>query len=340
MTRSHRLATLTLVCAVVAAGCTSNGDPNTPNGASPPPTSTNGDSSDAPELDETTAIDLYVALQHAIIQLAPTDPERIDPDAAGDGIVVAGSPADQFLNERVTAIQASGVGPAGEVVHAEVSAFSTLSADRRSATLCALQQVEMVDVSTGQPAQGVPDAAEPRYTSIDVTYEHDGAWLIADLTADDVATLDDCVPPSIEETIHASWDDYIDALAAWINSSFAVQSRAALEPLVTTERWRQIEATEPAEPTGRHFGDIAYDLSLLHATANEVTGEWCIDGTRDPDATTVRNGELVPDDTRSVIRARWELEDGQWLLAAPDPSRGDGETLAGSVGAPEGHRCL
>jgi hypothetical protein len=291
-------------------------------------------------LDNTTALDLYVALQHAIIQLAPTDPEDIDIDASGVGIVVAGSPAAVFLTDRLTALQAVGTGPSGQVVHAEVLEFGTASAGRQPAELCVLQQVEIVDVTTGQPVAGVPEPAEPRYTRIDVTYQHDDEWLIADLAADDPATLDDCVPPSIDASVHANWDDYIDALAAWINSSFAVESRGALEPLVTTERWQQIEATEPAEPTGRHYGDIAYDLTLLQATGAEVVGEWCIDGTRDPEATTVRNGEVVQDDTRSVIRARWELEDGQWLVAAPDPAKGDGEILAGTVGAPEGHRCL
>jgi len=35
----------------------------------------------------------------------------------------------------------------------------------------------------------------------------------------------------------------------------------------------------------------------LCATRTEVVGEWCIDGSRDPDATTLRNGELVDNDT-------------------------------------------
>lgn len=148
------------------------------------------------------------------------------------------------------------------------------------------------------------------------------------------------MPPSIEEVVRTNWEAYDQALADWIDASFTAEAREPLEPLVTDVHWQQIEATEPADPTGRVRGDITYDLELLWATATEVAGEWCLDGNRDPDAMTLRDGELVKNDSRSLIRARWELEDGQWLSAENDESRGDGQFRAGTIDAPEDHRCL
>jgi hypothetical protein len=326
--------------AVLLGACSPSaaGDDPEPSSSTP---MTDGAGDDDVALDAETAVAQYTALQHAIIQLAPIDPADIDVHGAGEGIVLAGSPADEFLTDRLSIIAETGSGPSGQVVDAEVVRPADNGAEQQSVELCALQETEAVDIATGEPAEGLPETT-PRYTSFEVVYRHvDGEWLIADLPA--LRSEDpppDCVPPSIAQEIEANWEAYDQALAEWIDASFAVEVRAALEPLVTDAHWRQIVETEPIEPTGRVRGDIAYDLQLIRATRTEVTAEWCLDGNRDPEAMTLVNGELVKNETRSMIRATWELEDGEWLSAAPDEDRGDGQFLAGTVDAPEDHRCL
>ena len=344
---SLRLRHLAALCAAlaVASACTSNNDDNDGEANPPPPPSAtednDNDGEDPAILDEQTAVAQYVALQHAIIQLASIDPADIDIEGAGDGIVADGSPAAEFLTDRLTTMAETGTGPSGEVVDAEILELHD-AGQQASAELCVLQETELVDLSTGEAAEGAPEQPEARYLRIEVTFAHiDGDWLIEELPglgAD--GPPDDCVPPTIAEEVEDNWARYVEELRAWIDASFAIEARAPLEPLVTDEHWQQIEATEPQEPTGWVQGEIAYDLELLSATRTEVVGEWCIDGTRDPDATTLRDGELVDNDSRSVIRARWELEDGEWRSAENDEAKGDGEILTGTVDAPEGHRCL
>lgn len=342
MNRPHPSRLLAVVLGVVLVACTNA------TSADPPPTeptvpSETAANEDAASLDEQTAIDLYTALQHAIIQLAPTDPTGIEIEGAGDGIVVEGSPAAEFLTDRLTTIAATGTGPSGDVVDAEaLTPPEGNPGQQQTVELCALQQVEIVDIESGQPAAGTPPAAEARYTRIEVVYRNDdGAWLIEDLPQLEAGSPpEDCVPPSIEAEVRANWERYVEALAGWIEASFSVEAREPLQPLVTEEHWQQIEATGPQQPTGWVQGDIAYDLELLSATRTEIVGEWCLDGNRDPDATTLRNGELVKNDGRSLIRARWEFENGEWRSAENDAERGDAQIRAGTFDAPEGHRCL
>lgn len=332
------------VAVLLVGACTSNSNEDgdaTPTTA--PPSTENAGDEPVNLLDEETAVDQYVALQHAIIQLAPIDPGDIDVEGAGDGIVVEDSPAAAFLTDRLSTMAQTGSGPSGEVVDAEVLELrEEVSGEQASAELCVLQETEPVDLATGEAAEGVPETREPRYTQVEVAYRQaGGSWLIdnlPDLERD--GTPPDCIPPAIEQTVRDNWEAHERAVADWIDASFAVEARAPLEPLVTEARWQEIEATEPQEPTGRVRGDIAYDLELLHATGTEVFGEWCLDGNRDPDAMTLRNGELVDNDTRSLVRGRWRLEDGEWLRAANDEDSGDTQILAGTVDAPEGHRCL
>jgi hypothetical protein len=341
-----RLRRLAALCAAltVAGACTSNDDNDGEAAAPPPPSATednDGGGEDPASLDEATAVGQYVALQHAIIQLAPIDPGDIDVEGAGDGIVVDGSPAAEFLTDRLTTMVETGTGPSGEVVDADVLDLRE-SGEQVAAVLCVLQETEPVDLATGDIAQGAPEQANARYLQIEATYTHiDGDWLIDGLPGlESDGRPADCVPPSIAQAVRANWEAHEQAVADWIDASFSVETRAPLEPLVTEARWEEIEATEPEEPTGRVQGDIAYDLELLSATRTEVVGEWCLDGSRDPDATTLRNGELVDNDTRSLVRGRWRLEGGEWRVAEHDESRGDVHILAGTVDAPEGHRCL
>lgn len=339
-----RLRHLAVLCAslTLASACTSDDDNET---TPPPPPSTtedNGDGGgDTASFDEETAVGQYVALQNAIIQLAPIDPASIDVDGAGDGIVIDGSPAAEFLSDRLSTMAETGTGPSGEVLDAEALELRD-AGEQASAELCVLQETEPVDLATGETAEGAPAQPEARYLLVEVTYAHaDDAWLIDELPGlEGDGPPDDCVPPSIAQAVEANWDSYIGALADWIDASFSVEARGPLEPLVTEEHWQQIEATEPEEPTGWVQGDIAYDLELLSATRTEVVGEWCLDGNRDAEATTLRNGELVDNDGRSLIRARWELEGGEWRSAENDDERGDVQIRAGTVDAPEGHRCL
>jgi hypothetical protein len=292
-------------------------------------------------LDEQTAVAQYVALQHSIIQLAPIDPSDIDVEGAGGGTVVDGSNAARFLTDRLTTMAETGSGPSGQVVDAEILDLRE-TGEQATVVLCVLQETDPVDLATGDIAEGAPEQADPRYLQIEATYTHiDGEWLIDDLPglAGDGRPAD-CVPPSIEAAVQDNWTRYVAALSTWIDASFSTETRAPLKPLVTERHWELIEATDPEEPTGRVQGDIAYDLELLSATRTEVIGEWCLDGSRDPDATTLRNGQLVDDDSRSLIRARWELEGNEWRSAEADEAKGDREVLAGTVDAPEGHRCL
>ncbi len=340
--RPRRLAAL---CAamLVAVACTSNDDDGDAAPPPPPPTTEDNDNGAgvAPALDEQTALGQYVALQHAIIGLAPTDPGHIEIEDAGQGIVADGSSAAEFLTDRLTTMAETGSGPSGQIVDAEVLELRDAGA-QASAALCVLQEAEPVEVSTGEPAEGAPEQPEARYLRIEVAYAYaEDDWLIEELPGLEHDGLpDDCVPPTIVQAVHANWERYVEALAGWIDTSFAVEARAPLEPLVTDARWEEIEATEPQEPTGWVQGEIAYDLELLSATRTEVAGEWCLDGSRDPDATTLRNGELVDNATRSLLRGRWRLENGDWLRAENDADRGDVQILAGTVDAPEGHRCL
>ena len=324
---------------LLLVGCSNSDEPNpSPEETEPPVAPTNND---PPDVDGATLVDRYVALQHAIIQLPPIDPDDIDPEDAGDGVVVEGSTAEAFITDQLSNIAETGVGPSGEVVDAEILEVRD-GGEQQSADLCVLQDVAPVDVATGEPAEGLPEMAEPRYTQIEVDYHYvDGAWLIEDLPdLERDGPPEDCVPPSVVEAVEGNWQAHEQAVQDWVNSSFAIEDRAAFEPLVTDERWQQILDTEPIEPTGEVSGDIAYDLELLRATATEVVGEWCLDGNRDPDAMTIRNGELVKHEFRSLVRGRWELEDGEWRYAAYDESKGDRQILAGTVDAPEGHRCL
>jgi len=344
---SLRLRHLAVLCAAlaVAGACTSNNDDNGGEANPPPPPSATEDNDHGGEaptgFDEETAVGQYVALQHAIIQLAPIDPGDIDVDGAGDGIVADGSPAATFLSDRLTTMAETGTGPSGEVVDAEILELHD-AGQQASAELCVLQKTELVDLATGEAAEGAPEQPEARYLRIEVTYAHvDGDWLIEELPGLEHDGLpDDCVPLTIVEAVQANWEAHDDAGVRWIDSGFAIEERAALQPLVTEARWQEIVATEPEEPTGRVRGDIVYDLELLSATRTEVVGEWCIDGSRDPDATTIRNGEVVPNEDRLLTRGRWQLEDGEWLVAMYDESEGDQTILEGTVHAPEGHRCL
>ena len=344
MTTPRPLPVAALCAALLVAGaCTSNGEGGE---QSPPPSSSaneetaNGD--EAPSgLDEETAVGRYVALQHAIIQLAPIDPDDIDGDGAGDGIVTEGSPAAQFLTDRLTTMAETGTGPSGEVVDAEVLELRD-AGQQATGELCVLQETEPVELSTGEPAAGTPAQSDARYLRIEVNYAYaDDGWLIDELPGlEDDGRPDDCVPPSIAQAVQANWEAHDEAGRRWIDSGFAIEERAALEPLVTEARWAEIEAIEPAEPAGRVRGDIVYGLELLSATRTEVVGEWCIDGSRDPDATTISNGEVVPNEDRLLTRGRWQLENGEWLVAMYDESEGDQTILEGTVDAPEGHRCL
>ncbi|MTV27929.1 hypothetical protein FTX61_21300 [Nitriliruptoraceae bacterium ZYF776] len=338
--RPRRLAAL-CAATLVAVACTSNDDGGNATPPPPPPTTDDNGDDVAPPLDEETAVGRYVALQHAIIQLAPIDPDDIDIEGAGDGIVPDGSPAAEFLADRLTTMAEAGAGPSGQVVDAEVLELRD-AGQQASADLCVLQETELVDLSTGDTAEGAPAQSDARYLQIEVTYTHDDRdWLIdglPDLEDDD--RPDDCVPPSIAQAVQANWEAHDEAGRRWIDSGFAIEERAALEPLVTSTRWEEIEATEPEEPTGRVRGDIVYDLELLSATRTEVVGEWCIDGNRDPDATTIRNGEVVSNEDRLLTRGRWQLENGEWLVAMYDESEGDQTILEGTIDAPEGHRCL
>lgn len=325
--------------AVLFGACsmsTAGGDPEPPTSA---PTTDAGD--DEVVLDTETAVAQYTALQHAIIQLAPTDPADIDIAGAGDGIVVDGSPAAEFLTDRLSVIAETGSGPSGQVTDAEVVRPANGGGEQQRVELCALQETEPVDIATGEPSEGAPEAT-PSYTRFEVVYLFiDGVWLIEDIPAiHSDEPPDDCVPPSIAQEIEANWEAHDEAVQAWVDSSFGLDERAALEPLVTDVRWEQIRETEPVEPTGRVRGDIAYDLELLRATRTEVTGEWCLDGNRDPDAMTIIDGELVKDEMRALSRGRWLLQDGEWRFAETDESAGDGIVVAGSPDAPEGHRCL
>lgn len=344
LSRLRRLAALGAVLAAAGA-CTSNDDANetTPPPPPPPESDVNGDGGEDPSsLDEETAVGQYVALQHAIIQLAPIDPASIDVEGAGDGIVIDGSPAADFLAATLTTMAETGSGPSGEVIDAEVLELRDAAGEQASAELCVLQETEPVDLATDEPADGAPAQPEARHFRIAVTYTHaDGDWLIDELPGlEGDGPPDDCVPPSIAEAVQANWEAHDEAGRGWIDSGLAIEERAALEPLVTDARWQEIEATEPEEPTGRVRGDIVYDLELLSATRTEVVGEWCIDGNRDPEATTVRNGAVVPNEDRLLTRGRWQLENGEWLVAVYDESEGDRTILEGTVDAPEGHRCL
>ncbi|WP_052665144.1 hypothetical protein [Nitriliruptor alkaliphilus] len=325
--------------AVLLGGCS----PNAADGDPQPPTSspTAGPDDEAAMIDAETAVAQYTALQHAIIQLAPMDPADIDIEGAGAGIVVGDSPADEFLTDRLSVIAETGSGPSGQVTHAEVIRPASDGAEQQRVELCALQETEPVDIATGEPAPAVPEST-PTYTRFEVIYQFvDGDWLVEDipaLRAEEPPA--DCVPPSIAEEVEANWEAHDEAVQAWVDSSFGLEEREALEPLVTDARWEQILETEPVEPTGRVRGDIAYDLELIRATRTEVSGEWCLDGNRDPDAMTIIDGELVKDEMRALSRGRWQLQDGEWRFAETVESEGDGIVVAGSPDAPEGHRCL
>jgi hypothetical protein len=289
--RLRHVAALCAVLAVVGA-CTSNNDDNDGEATPPPPPSATSDNDDGGEdpasLDEATAVGQYVALQHAIIRLAPVDPGDIDVEGAGDGIVVDGSAAAEFLTDRLTTMVETGSGPSGEVVDAEVLELRE-TGEQVAAVLCVLQEIEPVDLATGDIAEGAPEQADARYLQIEVTYAHiEGDWLVDELPGlEGDGRPDDCVPPSIAQAVQANWEAHDEAGQRWIDSGFAIEERSSLEPLVTAARWEEIEAIEPEELSGRVRGDIVYDLELLSATRTEVTGEWCIDGNRDPDATTI-----------------------------------------------------
>ncbi|TVR37693.1 MAG: hypothetical protein EA388_01105, partial [Nitriliruptor sp.] len=181
-----RLRHLAAVCVAlaVAGACTSNDDGNDGEAAPPPPSapSENDDGGEDPvSLDEQTAVAQYVALQHAIIRLAPIDPGDIDVEGAGDGTVADGSNAARFLTDRLTTMAETGTGPSGEVVDAEILDLRE-TGEQATVVLCVLQETVPVDLATGDVADGAPEQADPHYLQIEATYTHvEGEWLIDDL---------------------------------------------------------------------------------------------------------------------------------------------------------------
>lgn len=281
-----RTALLLAAGALLATGCTDSGADPGPAGSPTTSEPTTGVTPNPGKFDEQTAAALVTARFDAVYGLPPTtSPDRVDVEAAGDGIVVPGSPeADRLSAALNQAIETATI-PRGDVL-VETLAPPESTGEQATATLCMSQDIRTTELETGEET-GAP-APPDDWLRIEAEYQRvDSAWLIVDIAAAEPAN---CVPPSIDAEVAASWETFTAAWREWERTGGDV---SALLPLVTDDHAEILEgfpSFDPVESPG-----MQTDLQLHHATRTRVEGDWC------------RNGRLE--------EGVWQLVDGQWLVS-------------------------
>jgi hypothetical protein len=284
-----------LTMAVLLTACDGGEDVEPPDIASPTPVDTSptpvrtsaGTPEPAPPtLDDEAAAELYVAWQETVYALPPTEPEAVDVDGAGDGVVVPRSEAAEWVAQELQLARERGVIVRGGV-HAEATEPVQIAGDRATAVICASADVRVTDVATGDPVSD--DAVDTSYTRVAVTYRRIGDdWLVERADPSDER---DCVPASIEEAVGARWEQFTEA---WYerDRQGGGEELGRLAQVVTdgfADTLRGLPERDPV-PEPAPFTDF----ELIAVTRTSASGHACRSG--------------------SLQTVEWVLVDGQWRV--------------------------
>ena len=337
----RHLAALTIV-ALLASACAADADTD----ADPEPEATPapGDDSAAgsepddepappPPLDAATAGDRYVRWQQQTLALPPTDPDDLEVEGIGAGIVVPGSPAAGDLADRLGEAAESGVLHRGDVVAEAVEVRH--DDEVTEAVLCVSLDAVETALATGEPT-GERDPRGAVYHLVEVTYQAvDDDWLVASVSALEGG----CVPDAVVGAVTSNWEDYIDALVEWLRRGAPTDDLGAIADLATDDHQQALRSIPGLDDDARHEReDLNHGLEVLGGAPTAVDTEWCFDPDRNPEAGRYdADGTFTPMSDEAGRRyewAQWHLVDGHWRLAhqrsiGPDDPQ-----------APDDHRCF
>ena len=291
-TATARMAGVLLGAALLLAACNGTDNTEPPDNAELPgngsPTSPSNDARepDPQTLDDDKAAELYVAWREAVYALPPIDPEAVDTEAAGAGIVVTGSAAADWVAQELQLARDRGVITRGSV-HAEAISPVQVVGDRATVTICSSADALITDVATGDPVSDEP--IDNSYTRFDASFRRAGdSWLVEGADRSDERA---CVPPSVEGSITARWETFAEA---WYerDRQGGGEDLGRLTEVVTDDfasTLRGLPARDPV-PDPVPFTDF----ELITATRTTASGHAC------------RSGGLQT--------IEWMLVDGQWQV--------------------------
>lgn len=266
-TAATRSAGVVLVAALLLAACNGAENAEEPENPSPTPPTTQ---SHEPTLDEDTAADLYVAWRDRVYALPPTQPEAVDIKTARDGIVVADSPASDWIIQELQLARDRGVIVRG-TIHAEAIPPIQVVGDRASVTICSSADIRPTDLLTGEAVSD--DTVDTSYTRFDASYRRiRDNWTVE---AADRSDERNCVPPSIEEAVTARWEVFTEA---WYERDRrgGGDELGRLEDVVTdrfVDILRQLPFRDPVPDPPPFTG-----FEMLAATRSTATGQACRSG--------------------------------------------------------------
>ena len=296
-----RTAVALLATVAVLAACNGTEDIKPPAAASPAPPSAAPPSTTPlgaePEpLDGDAAVGLYVAWRETVYALPPTEPEAVDVEVAGDGIVVPDSDASAWVVEELELASKRGVIVRG-TVRAETIQPVQVVGERATASMCSSADVRPSDLVTGEPVGR--ESGDRSYTRFDAHFRLIGDdWLVEGAERSDDQ---DCVPPSIEQALATRWEQFVEGWYERDRRGGGKELGALTE--VVTDRFAQSLSELPARgpvPDPPPFTQF----ETTTATRSTATGHAC------------RSGGLET--------VEWVLFDGQWRVdfvgqAGPDP---------------------
>jgi hypothetical protein len=277
-------AALGAVLLLAACNGATNAEP--PANPDPTPTRTAAPEPDLQTFDDEAATELYVAWRDVVYGLPPTPPEAVDAQAAGEGLVVPGSPASGWLTEELELARERGVIARGDV-HAESVSTVEVAGDRATVAICSSADVQVTDVATGEPV--AEEQFDDSYGRFDVVYLRvDDDWLVE---RGERSEDPDCVPPSIEQAVTAHWDLFTEA---WYerDRQGGGEDLGQLTELITDEFADTLRALPARDPVPDPAPFTRFELATV--TPTSATGQAC------------RSGGLET--------VEWRLVDGQWLI--------------------------
>ena len=238
-------------------------------------------------LDEDTATQLYVAWRETVYALPEVQPDAVDIEAAGDGIVVPDSEASEWIVQELELARDRGVVVRGDI-HAEPVSAVRADGDRATVSLCSSADVRITDVTTGDPVGN--EAVDTSYTRFDVAYERiDDGWLID--KADPAEKERKCVPRSIEEPVTESWAAFTEA---WYerDRQGGGDDLGRLTQVVTDEFADTLRGLSSRDPVPEPA--LYTNFELVAATRTTAEGRACRSG--------------------GMETIEWKLVDGQWRV--------------------------
>ena len=291
-TATARMAGVLMGAALLLAACTGTDNTEPPDNTDPPGNaSPDSPSNDAQEpdpqtLDDDEAADLYVAWREAVYALPAIDPEAVDTEAAGDGIVVTGSEAADWIAQELQLARDRGVITRGSV-HAEAISPVQIADDRATVTICSSADVRITDLATGDTVSD--EAIDNSYTRFAASFQQAGdSWLVETADRSDERA---CVPPSVEGTVTAQWETFTEA---WYerDRQGGGEDLGRLTEVVTDDFGSTLRGLPARDPVPDP--DPFTDFELVAATPTTATGHAC------------RSGGLQT--------VEWMLVDGQWQV--------------------------